>query len=315
MSDYHVAVTGASGFVGKGLVEYLAHKGVKLTSLGRTPCSLAGKSVFFDLRKKDFYVLDELRGADILIHCAARTHVMEDLVSNPLEEYLVANTHATLRLAEQAVEAGIKRFIYLSSVKVVGESTTGLPPLYSTSPIKPEDDYGVSKARAEEGLKVIAESTGMEVTIIRPPLVYGKGVKANFASLMSLAMKNLPLPLGSIQNKRSLVALQNLVDLIATCIEHENAGNKTFMVSDGVDVSTPELLNAITCAYGKKPRLIRCPPSILTFAARITGKKAIAERLLGSLQVDIEYTENELNWRPKVSMDSVLKEMVNNPNV
>ncbi|EAQ31914.1 UDP-glucose 4-epimerase family protein [Idiomarina baltica] len=306
-----IAVTGVTGFVGGQLTQYLIAENLKVLSLGRTPSDLEAEHVYLDFNDDNFDASEEFSKSSQVIHCAARAHVMDESEANPLDTYLKANTYSTLRLAEQAAAAGVKRFIYLSSIKALGESTSLGSPFSHESPLAPEDDYGVSKARAEEGLQDIAERTGMEVTIIRPPLVYGKGVKANFAAMMSLAKKNLPLPLGSIKNKRSMVALDNLVDLIVTCIDHENAGNRTFMVSDDRDVSTTELLQAMTRAHGKTPRLIPCPPSLIRLAATTLGKKAVAERLLGSLQVDIEYTKEQLNWTPKVKMEDVLTEMVN----
>jgi len=307
-----VALSGSSGFIGARLLQSLHSKHVSLGVFGRKFKFRKNTSFYFlDISDAKFFVESQVEGYDVFVHCAARAHVMDESEANPLATYLKANTYSTLRLAEQAAAAGVKRFIYLSSIKALGESTSLGSPFSHDSPLAPEDDYGVSKARAEEGLRDIAERTGMEVTIIRPPLVYGKGVKANFAAMMDLAKKNLPLPLGSIKNKRSMVALDNLVDLIVTCIDHENAGNRTFMVSDDKDVSTTELLQAMTRAHGKTPRLIPCPPSLIRLAATTLGKKAVAERLLGSLQVDIQYTKEQLNWTPKVKMADVLKEMVN----
>jgi len=310
MASRLIAITGATGFLGSSLVAELFSKNFEIREFGRS--QYCEKSEFHRLELIDFPDIgNQLRRVDTFVHCAARAHVMNETVDDPLVAYLQFNTDSTLRLALQAAAAGVKRFIYLSSIKALGESTSLGSPFSHDSPLAPEDDYGVSKARAEEGLRDIAERTGMEVTIIRPPLVYGKGVKANFAAMMALAKKNLPLPLGSIKNKRSMVALDNLVDLIVTCIDHENAGNRTFMVSDDKDVSTTELLQAMTRAHGKTPRLIPCPPPLIRLAANTLGKKAVSERILGSLQVDIQYTKEQLNWTPRVKMEDVLKEMAN----
>lgn len=306
-----VALTGGSGFVGGSLLKRLSASGLSVQNFGRSVGldSCSSEYIFFDLGDATFDVEVSLRSVDVVIHCAARAHVMDETLSDPLAQYLQFNTKSTLRLASQATEAGVKRFIYLSSVKALGESTRQGEPFTHNSPLSPEDDYGISKARAEEGLRDIAARTGMEVTIIRPPLVYGRGVKANFAAMMGLARRNLPLPLASVRNKRSMVALDNLVELIVTCVSHKDAGNQTFMVSDDADVSTPELLSAMTRAYGKNPRLLPCPPSVLSLGASVLGKRAFAERLLGSLQVDIEHTKQVLGWTPRVKLDDVLKEM------
>lgn len=310
-----IAITGGTGFVGSRLLKALRADDMSVVSFRRgLEVGLENddsyKDASLDLSDSSFDVRDTLKTVDVVIHCAARAHVMDETLDDPLAEYLKFNTESTLRLANQAAEAGVRRFIYLSSVKALGESTTGRSPFVFDSSLAPEDDYGISKARAEEGLRDIAERTGMEVTIIRPPLVYGPGVKANFAAMMRLSARNLPLPLASVRNKRSLVALDNLVDLIVTCISHPKAGNQTFMVSDDADVSTPELLSAITRAHGKSPRLMPCPPALLSFGAGLLGKKAVADRLLGSLQVDIEHTKRTLNWQPCVKLEDVLKEMV-----
>ncbi len=305
-----IAITGASGFIGGRLAERLLGSNRPIINLGRSRMNKVEENYFVDFNEPDFDLEGAFTDAEVVIHCAARTHVMNEVESDPLDAYLKFNTKATIRLAEQAARAGVKRFIYLSSIKAVGESTAKGTPMSVTSPNAPVDEYGISKARAEEGLLAVAKKTGMEITIIRPPLVYGKGVKANFAAMLALAKKNLPLPLASVKNKRSIVALDNLVDLIITCIDHKNAGNQIFMVSDGSDVSTPELLALMTMAYGKQPRLFQFPPQLLKFGARCLGKGAIADRLLGSLEVDIEHTREQLNWVPRVRMEDVLKEMV-----
>lgn len=309
MTTSKIAVTGATGFVGSSLVTELSAKNYSVLEMGRN--QRAATSEFLRLELINLTdISGQLNDIDALIHCAARAHVMDETLDDPLAAYLQFNTDSTLRLASQAAAARVKRFIYLSSVKALGESTALGEPFRYDTPLAPLDDYGVSKARAEEGLQDIAARTGMEVTIIRPPLVYGPGVKANFASMLGLAKRNLPLPLASLRNKRSLVALDNLVDLIITCISHPDAGNQTFMVSDDHDVSTPELLAAMTRAHAKSPRLLPCPPSLLSFGASLVGKRAVADRLLGSLQVDIVHTKEVLDWAPKVRMEDVLKQCI-----
>jgi len=216
------------------------------------------------------------------------------------------NSLGTLNLACQAAKAGVSRFIFISTVKVNGERTEKDKPFRFNNPSMPEDAYGISKSEAEFGLRALSKQTGMEVVIIRSPLVYGPGVKANFAAMMKLASKNLPLPLGAIHNKRSLVALDNLVDLIVTCIDHPKAANETFLVSDDQDVSTTELLNKMTVAAGKKPWLIPVPMKLIQLGAAVLGKKAVADRLCGNLQVDISHTKEVLGWTPPIMLEQGL---------
>ncbi|MEX1221492.1 MAG: NAD-dependent epimerase/dehydratase family protein [Idiomarina sp.] len=308
-----IGLTGSSGFIGRAVAERLLSDGYELLCFGRK--NAVPESGFYRLDiGENFDVTNELRNVDVLIHCAARAHVMNEQATNPLETYLKYNTEATLNLARQAAVSGVSRFIYLSSVKAVGESTTNKNAYKHDSLLVPEDAYGISKANAENGLRQLAEKIEMEIIIIRPPLVYGEGVKGNFAMMLRLARMNLPLPFGSIMNRRSLVALDNLVDLIATCILHQEAGNKTFMVSDGYDVSTPELLSIMIKINGKSPRMMKFPPKILVLIAAIFGQKSIAERLLGSLVIDAEHTGATLGWKPKVSLEEALKKCIKGAN-
>lgn len=302
-------LTGATGFVGARLASRLASlQGIDLT------CAVRSNSAVPDGQVQVIKGLNAttdwsqaLVGQQVVIHAAARAHIMNEEVADPLAEYRRVNVEGTLNLARQAADAGAKRFIFLSSIKVNGEQTLQGSPFCSGSSPAPEDDYGLSKLEAEQGLKALADETGMEVVIIRPPLVYGLGVKANFAALMKLASRNLPLPLGSINNKRSLIALDNLVDLIVTCIDHPKAANQTFLVSDDQDVSTSELLRLMTRAAGKEPRLLPFPVFGLKLAAGLLGRKAIADRLCGSLQVDITHTKETLGWEPPVSVEEGIR--------
>lgn len=247
-----------------------------------------------------------LEGIDTVVHLAARAHVMKDCMTDISTAYWAVNVEGTERLARQAAGAGIRRFIYLSSIKVNGELTKELP-FSENSPPTPADAYGVSKLRAEEVLRRIAGKNGMEVVIVRPPLVYGPGVKANFLSMMHWLARGIPLPLGSIDNIRSLVALDNLVDLIVTCLDHPAAANQTFLVSDDEDLSTTELLRRLGNALDSPARLIPVPPKLLQWGAKLFGKKDIAQRLLGNLQVDISKTKEHLGWEPPISVDEGLK--------
>lgn len=294
-------LTGCTGFIGKNLVE-------RLYGNARTIVVSAALRRDINLDCNKFFVGDldyatnwanALDGQSVVIHLAARAHVSSESSTDSLSEFRAVNTEGTLNLACQAAEAGIKRFIFLSSIGVNGISNTSAFSIYDSP--APTEDYAVSKLEAEIGLRKIAEETGMEVVIIRPPLVYGPNAPGNFGKLAKLTSKNLPLPFGAIHNKRSLVAVDNLVDLIVTCIDHPDAANQTFLVSDDHDVSTTELLREMTLAAGKKPRLLPVPISWLQLAGKLTGKQAVINRLCGSLQVDISHTKDVLGWKPPVS--------------
>ncbi|MBQ1557109.1 MAG: SDR family oxidoreductase [Pseudomonas sp.] len=248
-----------------------------------------------------------LQGQDVVIHCAARVHVMHDTSTDPLAEFRKVNREDTLNIARQAAMAGVQRFIFISSIKVNGEGTAPNQPYKADDASAPLDPYGVSKMEAEQGLRELAAETGMEVVIIRPTLVYGPGVKANFLNMMRWLHKGVPLPFGAIHNRRSLVALDNLADLIVTCIDHPAAANQTFLVSDGEDLSTTELLRRMAAALGKPARLLPVPSRLLEAAAALLGKQALSQRLCGSLQVDIGKTRELLDWTPPVSVDEALR--------
>ncbi|TDX32160.1 nucleoside-diphosphate-sugar epimerase [Modicisalibacter xianhensis] len=251
---------------------------------------------------------EALRDCSAVVHCAARVHVMDDTEADPLAAFRSANVQGTLNLARQAAQAGVARFVFISSIKVNGEQTTRDTFFTAEDEPAPRDPYGISKLEAERGLFVLAEETGMEVVIIRPPLVYGPGVRANFASMMRWLDKGVPLPFGAIHNRRSLVARSNLVDLIMTCLEHPAAANQVFLAGDGEDLSTTQLLHRVGQALGKPARLLPIPIKLLEIAAGVAGKHAIAQRLCGSLRVDISKTQKLLGWRPQVSVDQALNE-------
>ncbi len=232
---------------------------------------------------------------------------MHDTSSDPLAEFRMINVEGTLSLARQAAAASVRRFIFISSIKVNGEGTPVNMPYLAGAQAAPADSYGISKMEAEHGLRALAGETGMEVVIIRPTLVYGPGVKANFLNMMRWLHKGVPLPFGAIHNRRSLVALDNLVDLIVTCVEHPAAANQTFLVGDGEDLSTTELLRRMGVALGKPARLLPVPSRLLEVGAKLLGKQALAHRLCGSLQVDISKTRELLNWTPPVSVDEALR--------
>jgi UDP-glucose 4-epimerase len=254
---------------------------------------------------------EALLDIDCVIHLAARVHVMNEILTDPLVEFREVNSAGTVRLAEQAVAASVRRFIYLSTIKVNGEETPLGDPFTDNDKFDSQDAYALSKWEAEKGLFECAERTGMEVVVIRPPLVYGPGVKANFRRLIEWINKGVPLPLGAVHNKRSLVALDNLVDLIVTCIEHSAAADQVFLAGDGEDVSTTELLRHLGLVLGKPARLLPVPQGILEAGLKMLGRGDLAQRLCGSLQVDICKARELLGWVPPISVDEGLKKTAN----
>ncbi|ASL43330.1 N-acetyl-alpha-D-glucosaminyl-diphospho-ditrans,octacis-undecaprenol 4-epimerase [Burkholderia sp. AD24] len=306
-----ILVTGATGFVGRAVVAELARKGVAVRACVRRPDAAVpegAQSVQIADLSAELNWRDALAGVSAVVHAAARVHVMDDAAADPLAEFRRINVAGTLNLAEQAAAAGVIRFVFISSIKVNGEATVSGRPFSASDTPAPLDAYGISKMEAEQGLREIARRTGMEVAIIRPPLVYGPGVKANFQAMMRWLKRGIPLPLGAIHNARSLVALDNLVALILACISHPAAANQTFLVSDGEDLSTTELLRRMGRAMGRPARLIPLPAALLRLGALAVGKPAIAQRLCGSLQVDISKTKELLAWHPPLSVDEGLRQ-------
>lgn len=304
-----VLVTGASGFVGGKLMKRLiVQPTVAVLGAVRTkPVDDSSGLIAVSEIDGDTNWFEALQNQRVVVHAAARVHIMDDIAADPLTEFRRVNVAGTLNLARQAATAGVKRFIFISTIKVNGEQTNVGSAFQASDTPAPEDPYGISKLEAEQGLLQLAQETGMEVVIIRPPLVYGPGVKGNFASMIKLVAKGLPLPLGGIHNKRSLVALDNLVDLIITCIDHPAAANQVFLAGDGEDLSTTELLRGVGKAMGKPARLIPVPAGLLMAGATVLGKKAVAQRLLGSLQVDISKARDLLGWEPPVSVEEGLR--------
>lgn len=307
MTAPHVLVTGASGLVGEALVfRLLVDKAFAVTAAARGATRLHGLCPIecFDLTQP--LLLPCLSTVQVVVHAAARVHVLNDSSLDPLAEFRRVNVEGTLQLARRAAESGVERFIFISSIKVNGESTELGKPFTAEDCSTPADPYGVSKYEAEVALQRLAHETSMEVVIIRPPLIYGPGVKANFLNMLSWLDKGIPLPLGAIRNQRSLVAIANLVSLIVTCIDHPGAANQTFLVSDGEDLSTSQLLHRLSLALGKPTRLFPVPVWLLKLAAAVLGKHAIAQRLCGSLQVDISKNLQILGWKPPVNMDRAM---------
>ena len=304
--NLNILLTGATGFVGRAIHKKLGDHSLRLTSRKKP---LNNSTNFFEkIISSDTNFFDCLKDIDVVIHSAARVHQMDDKAKDPLLAFMEVNCHGTLNLAEQAASAGVKRFIFISSMKVNGEKTESGIPFRFDDISSTDDPYGISKYKAEIGLQKIAQKTNLEIVIIRPPLVYGPGVKANFQSLMNIASRNIPLPLGAINNKRGFVALNNLVDLIITCIDHPNASNNIFLVSDDSDISTAELICLIANAFGNKARLLNINPRFLKFVAKILKKKSIIDRLCDDFQIDIQHTKDSLDWKPATSMAEGIKQ-------
>ncbi|WP_291993470.1 SDR family oxidoreductase [Candidatus Accumulibacter sp. ACC003] len=305
-----ILLTGASGFVGQALLAPLRQRHrirIVVRDTRAAPCP-QGVAIVQASLSTDQDWSAALSGVDVVVHCAARVHIMNDVVADPLAEFRRVNVAGTLHLARQAAQAGARRFVFLSSIKVNGERTLPGMPFTAEQPPAPEDAYAISKREAEDGLRVLAQETGMEVVVIRPPLVYGPGVKANFLAMMRWLARGVPLPLGGIaENRRSLVALENLVDLVATCIEHPAAANQVFLVSDGEDLSTAALLRRMAKALGRPARLISLPTAALSLAAGLIGRPGLAQRLCASLEVDIGKTKKLLAWSPPLSVDEGLR--------
>lgn len=304
-----ILLTGATGFVGGAILKNLCRQGYPVVTVSRAHFKtqgLATEAFHIDTLDGHTQWQDSLSGVEVVIHSAARVHVMHDNADDPLAAFRNVNVEGTLNLARQAAAAGVRRLIYISSIKVNGEGTRKGQVYRADDAPAPVDPYGISKREAEEGLMALARSTSLEVVIIRPVLVYGPGVKANFLTMMKWLEKGIPLPLGAIDNRRSMVALDNLVDLVRVCVSHPAAANQTFLVSDGEDLSTTSLLKKISIALGKQPRLLPVPLWMLELFARLLGKRALSQRLGGSLQVDIEKTRILLGWEPPVGVDEAL---------
>jgi nucleoside-diphosphate-sugar epimerase len=297
-----VLVTGATGFVGRVLCPMLENGGWTVIRAVRTPRE--GGIAVGDIGP-DTDWRAALDGVAAVVHLAARVHVMRDATNDPLAHFRAVNSAGTANLARQAAQAGARRLVYLSSIKVNGESTDASP-FRPDDPPHPQDPYALSKWEAEQALCRIGADTGLEVVVLRPPLVYGPGVKANFLRLLGLVGRGLPLPLGAVNNRRSLLYLDNLIDAIEVCLTHPAAAGKTYLLSDGTALSTTDLLRHLAAALGKQPKLIAVQPRLLRIAAQLTGKSAEAARLLDSLEIDCTAITRELGWQPPYSTEQGL---------
>ena len=307
-----IVVTGANGFVGTALTKKLISEEWVVTRVVRSESDLhgvAGVSTFeIGNMDKNTDWKTALRGIDAVVHTAARVHVMKDTPADPLKAYRSVNVHGTMKLARQAAVSGVRRFVFISTIKVNGEENTAA--YKETDKPAPLDPYGISKLQAEKELSKLASETGMEVVVLRPPLVYGPGVKANFLKLLQTVDRRMPLPFAGVKNQRSLIYVENLVDAIVACLRHSNAPGQTFLVSDGEDVSTPELIRMMSALLHKSPRLFSVPGLCLHVASRISGKGPVMDRLIGSLTVDTAKITEELDWRPPFTLQEGLEKTV-----
>jgi len=294
-------VTGATGFVGRALVKQLSDEGVKVLPVSRSASKVEGLPA-----RTPEAMMTGLKADDVIVYAAGLAHLPSQNGPTMRKAFWRANCEEPCKVAGQAARKGVRRFVFVSSVKVQGERT-GEQVFTEQDTPEPQGAYAESKWAGEQGLRALAAETGMEVVIVRPPLVYGPGVKANFALMMRWLQTGVPLPLASIRNRRSLIFLDNLVAFLWLCCRHPAAAGETFLVSDGVDLSTPDLLRALAAAQGRKARLWPCPPGLLRFGARLLGRQAMVERLCDSLQVEDDKARWLLGWKPPVSVEEGLE--------
>ncbi|MEQ9107767.1 MAG: SDR family oxidoreductase [Limnobacter sp.] len=300
-----ILVTGATGFVGHRVCALLESMGAEVVKTSRAPRSEPNLFQVDPLGPNSNWK-DALQGCHAVVHLAARVHVMNDESANPLHEFRLANTAGTLQLARQSAQCGVKRLVFVSSIKVNGEAGE----FTVDSQPNPIDPYGISKFEAEQQLFEFSKQSGLEVTVVRPPLVYGPGVRANFLKLLGAVARGIPLPFGAVHNKRSLVFVGNLASAIASCVQHPNAVGRVFLVSDNADVSTAQLVREMANALGRKPNLLPVPPALIETVAALLGKRAAVQRLLGNLTVSPQVLCDELNWSPPFTLQAGMKETV-----
>jgi len=312
----NILLTGATGFVGNRLLSMLKENGHHCRAAVRRPSSsvdVHAESIIVGEIDAHTNWSQAVKGMDVIVHLAARVHVMNDQADNPLVEFRKINLDGTRSLAEAAAKAGVKRFIYISTIKVNGEATHGKAFTSQDTP-SPSDPYAIAKWEAEKALQQISKDTGLEVVVIRPTLVYGPGVKANLYNLIKLVRKRIPLPLAGIKNRRSLVALDNLTSLIMTCCEHPAAAGHVFLACDDEAVSTAELIGRIARSFGQYSTLFYFPPGIMAWVAGLLGKQAVWQRLAGSLEVDNSEAKKIMGWQPVTTMDEELKRIAASMN-
>lgn len=309
-----VLLTGSNGFLGQYLLQFLAEKGDSVLAHTRKAQTFDHpniNNINFDLNDN----LDniDLNQVEVVIHCAGRAHVMHETAVSPLEAYRQTNVQGTLNLAQKAEKSGVKRFIYLSSIKVNGEQTT-TQAFHPNDDVHTDDPYGLSKYEAEQALLELSQHTGLEVVIIRPVLIYGPNVKANFKSMVSLAAKKIPLPIGCLDNKRSMVSVFNLTDLIHICMTHPNANREVFLASDQDDISVKQLFEKLAKWQNNQLLMLPVPKSLIVFLASLAGKRALASRLCSELLVDTTKNTQLLGWTAPYSVDESLEKMFNTPH-
>ena len=311
-----ICITGANGFIGNAICQTFINTNIKVRAFIRNHKEkIKANNIEYIKIDRDFTKVkweDFLNGYDCVIHCAGSVPSFKK--NKSFETYKAINIEGTTSIAEQSAKANVKRFIFLSSINVLGSNTNNKRPFFYDDNPKPITDYGKSKLEAEIKLKTISKNTGLEIVIIRPPIVYGPEASGNLKRLSNLVKSGIPLPFSKIENKRSLIGISNLVEVIKSCIENPNASGKVFLVSDGEDLSTPQLINYIAKSMGINPKLFPLPNGLLKLLSKIINKKEEMDRLLGSLQVDITYTSKVLNWTPSVSVSQEIKKMIQNDN-
>ena len=309
----NVLVTGASGFIGRVLCSTLLAKGHLIRAAIRSEDSVPLAKELGVVAVGEVGAQTDwsaaLVGVDCVIHCAARVHVMQETEADAMVAYRSVNVDGSSALAEQAVAAGVRRLVFLSSIGVNGVHTNGRRPFRFTDAPQPIDDYAISKWEAEEALKAVAANTSLELVVVRPPLVYGPGCKGNLLRLLRLVHSGIPLPLGAAQNQRSFIGLNNLVDLLICCIDHPAAAGWTFLASDGEDFAIPQLIRFMAEGMNRSSRLLRMPLPLLQAGGSLLGKRRDIDRLFYSLQVNSEDTRAQLNWNPPVPVEEGVREM------
>ncbi len=309
-----VLVTGASGFVGRRVCERALGLGMKVKGSHRSPGSQSlvpqgVEKIQIPSVNGNTDWSNALTGVDVVVHLAGRVHIAKDTAKDPLATYREVNTAGTRWLARMAVNAGVRRLVYVSTIKVNGEKTATAPFTETDAP-RPQDAYAISKWESEQALHGIGAEFGLEIVILRPPLVYGEGVGANFLRLLNLVRRGIPLPLASVPNRRSLIYVKNLADAVLTSATHPRAKGETFLVSDGNDISTPELIRRIANAMNLPARMFPCPPRLLSIVGGLVGSSAELDRLLGSLVIDSAKIRSECGWMPPYTMSQGLKKTV-----